>query len=1223
MPPTASPPPATETPAAESVTQRALRTATPFGYRVRRRVRALVNRLLRKPRGVSEGPNLLPLLIRVLACFSKQDGKILEEEIDSSLGFLRHDYPEAVYSELRRQFRQALHEQPDLDATAAKLNNQLTPDRKILLGIQLWDLIGRAGQQQEQVLAFYKFMSGIGMTAQAIDIVYQLNSSEATDGGPFQRGHSPLESLVFGSDPEASDVIFRELASDDRLLIYRYHDLILIKNLCAVQVVVNGRPLAKGSLGRMYEGQRVVVGERVLAYQELIAYFNAKKNVAIPQVYLAINKDDEVSFERARTRDSVLEVRFGLRVQVTALRRVNARLNGVELKSGTKVEAALEDKIVFHNDSELSLVELRRRARALGGRFQLLANKNEYLVSNNPSKLDADDILLSPGTGGDVLLKISCDYELKVGTLEVLQATRAIMVGDLPVRHTMRLADGDLIRIDVGQVLRCNFSERIIEEERNVIRVLDVRDLRHSFRSGETAVDNVSFTVTRGEMVCVMGPSGSGKSTLLRTLAGQNSPNSGEVVLNGRDLYKNLDELRGYISYIPQDDAFDELLTIEENLTLAAALRSPHLSRRERARRIDGKLIELGLNERRNSRVGSAVQKALSGGERKRLNIGLDMIGGADIYLFDEPTSGLSSKDSEHVIDIVKGMSHNKIVLVTIHQPSSKIFQTFNKVVLLDKGGRLVFFGTPTEALNYFAQAENQQQHNVDMAGCASCGSTRPEYIFDVLETPLRDMSGDIIYEENGRGQLVAARRFSPEYWRDKYESFRLLQDVRQVPLKRETSARSTAPLGPHPARRRWWAGVRWRDEWTQFRTLWHRAFFSKLRNRVNLVTTLVEAPLLSALIAMVLRYNETGKYDFAGSYHIPIYLFLAVTVAMFLGLTNSADDIIRDRVVLQRERNLRIRLPYYIAAKMGTLCLFALIQCVLFLLIGDYILQIRGMFWIYLWYTALTTFCGVALGLLISSLVADAKTAVNIVPLILIPQIIMGGALIKYEDMNRNLDFVYTVRKWIANHPGDTKDEGRSKLQVPVICQFMPMRWSYEALVVAQAKFNPLTGRQERLQASIQALADREESLQGIGLSLTEAERDRMDGLKELLARLSGLEASTASEVDEALHQIDDIEQRLPLPEVDVPDHGSGVTAEQLYVNQKITDLVSKAEMEQTDYRNEERKQKELNVFFGVYRYVFHHKTSVHLVNSVVLVGFSLILLGLLHLSLRKELER
>ena len=211
------------------------------------------------------------------------------------------------------------------------------------------------------------------------------------------------------------------------------------------------------------------------------------------------------------------------------------------------------------------------------------------------------------------------------------------------------------------------------------------------------------------------------------------------------------------------------------------------------------------------------MKKALSGGERKRLNIGLDMIGLADIYLFDEPTSGLSSKDSEHVIEIIRSMSHNKIVLVTIHQPSSKIFQMFNKVILLDKGGRLVFFGTPTEALNYFAQAENQQQHGVDMEGCASCGSTRPEFIFDVLETPLRDMSGDIIYEENSRGQLVPARRYSPEFWRDKYESYRLLQDVKAVPLKRETRRpAASAPMGPPPRRGAGSSMIRWRDEWTQ-----------------------------------------------------------------------------------------------------------------------------------------------------------------------------------------------------------------------------------------------------------------------------------------------------------------------------------------------------------------------------------------------------------------------
>src|SRR5207248_1345211 len=256
-------------------------------------------------------------------------------------------------------------------------------------------------------------------------------------------------------------------------------------------------------------------------------------------------------------------------------------------------------------------------------------------------------------------------------------------------------------------------------------------------------------------------------------------------------------------------DAFDEHLTIGENLQFAAAIRSPHLSRRDRMRRLEGKLVELGLSERRDAVVGSAVKKTLSGGERKRLNSGLDMIGSADGYLFD------------------------------------------------------------------------------------------------VLETPLRDLSGDIIYEENNRGQLVPARRYSPEFWRDKYEAFRLIQDVKQVSLRKEP----IAPLPAVPEQKKRRQRIRWHDEWTQLRTLLKRAFISKLRNRANLVITIGVAPVLAFLIASILRYSDSGKYDFASAYHIPTFLFLTLIVAMFLGLTNSADDIIRDRVVLQRERNLSVRL--------------------------------------------------------------------------------------------------------------------------------------------------------------------------------------------------------------------------------------------------------------------------------------------------------------------------
>ncbi len=1178
-------------------------TETTRSSRGKRLVSSALRRLRRRRNAKRESRNLLPLLIQVLAGFSKIDGRIMEEEIDSSLGFLRYDYPEAVYSELRALFQKALNEPQDLSGMAKRLAQELSADRKIMLGVQLYDLISKAGMQQEQVIAYYSFMAQLGMAAQAIDIVYQLNAADSADPSVYQKGTSPLESIVFGHAPTA-DVIVKELGHSERLMAYRYQELVLLKNLSQRPIVVRGRTLAPGEFCRMYPGHRIIMGEQAISYQDLLFYFNAKKNVSLPHVFVSVTPNDEVQLERSRTRDSCLEVQFGLKVRVVSLKRVGASLNGVPLTPGVAVEASLEDRIVFENSNELPLNDLRRRTRAMGGRFQLKASKSEYLVSNNPSLLEEDDILLSPGTTGEVLLKITCDYDRKIGTLEVLQSDRPMMVGETVVRNSASLVDGDIIRIDTGQVLRCDFTERIIEEERNIIRLLEVRDATIVFKNGAVALDGVSLSVSRGEMVCVIGASGSGKSTLLKAICGQTPPTSGTVLLNGQSLYANPESLRPYISYIPQDDAFDEHLTILENLRYAAAIRSPHLSTKDRMRRIDSKLIELGLSERRDSLVGSSVKKYLSGGERKRLNIGLDMISSADVFLFDEPTSGLSSKDSEHVIEIIRGLSHNKIVVVTIHTPTSKIFQMFNKAALLDKGGRLVFFGTPQEMLQYFATAEHQQHFGTELGSCPSCGTTRPEFIFDVLETPLRDLSGDIIYEESSRGQLVPARRYSPDYWRDKYESFRLIQEMRQVSVKQQP-----ANLPPLPKSTK--NPARWRDEWVRFSTILTRVFISKLRNRANLWTTIFEAPLLGALIAFVLRYAEQEHYDFAAAFHIPTYLFLALVVAMFLGLTNSADDIIRDRVVLQRERNLNIHLPYYILSKFVTLSLFAILQCVLFIAIGNSILQIRGMFWPYLWFIGSTATSGVAGGLLISALVNDAKTAANIVPLVLIPQIILGGALIKYEDMNRNLDFLYVLnRDQAARTQTHSIDQGKPRdVDVPLPCQFIPMRWSYEALVDAQAKLNPFTRRQDMLTREIERLARAPQ--------LSENQANRLDDLKETLAILSGLGGRNTAEVDRRLQEIDRVASGAPLDESKFDRRNNKVSAEQLFQNRKINDMLTDAQMKQRDYTT-----KLHNVFFGPEKRLLGRTFDILVFNSLIINGFTVVFLVLLLFSLDRQLK-
>ena len=1174
---------------------------------------------------------MLPVLVQVLAGFTKHDGKVVEEEVESALGFLRNDYPETVYSELTRQFSAALNEQQDLAAMASRLSVELQPERKVMLSVELYDIIARSGKQKVQLDSFLAFVERLGVAAETQHIVQRLTHSAMGDTAPVNSGTSALEILSFGHDANA-DVTLKGLKQGERLLAFRYHDLVLLKNNSGNPVFVRGRPLPPGSFCRIYAGQRVILDEKVLTFQDLAYYFNAKKNIAVTQVYLELSDTDEVQIARARSRDSILEVRFGLKVQVRALKDVDAKFNGVTLRQGTLLNGNLEDRIIFHNDAELLLSDLRRRARALGGRFALKSYKSVYQVSNMTQKLGVDDILLSPGTSGTVLLTIHCDYENRVGRLDVIEADREITVGDriVPVRGTCELKDGDIIRIDAGQGLRCDFSERIIEEERNIISSLELRDLTCHFGGNVKALDGITFTLTRGDIVCVMGGSGSGKSTLLRAIAGRLPPSRGGVFLNGQSLYEKLDDFKRFIAYVPQDDAFDDHLTVEENLRYAASIRSPHLSKRDRVRRVDSRLVELGLAERRGVIVGSAEKKTLSGGERKRLNIGLDMISSADVFLFDEPTSGLSSKDSEHVIEIIRGLAHNKIVLVVIHQPSQRLFQMFNKAILLDRGGKMVFHGTPTEMLAYFSEAAAEEK-GVPPETLA-IEATRPEFAFDIIETPLHDLSGEIILEETGSGQLLPARRFSPDFWRDRYESHRLYQDMRRVPLKPQTtsqihlpsqSSQSSQPDTPKRPPSPPLAKFRAREEWLQFTTLLRRAFLSKLRNAASLIVTLLAPPVLAFVVGWALYFTDKkdvpdGGYIFVHAFHIPTYIFIALLVALFLALMNSVEDIIRDRVILQRERNLNVNIGYYVTAKFLTLCVFSALQCALFVVVGNWILEVRGMFTVYFLWTFLTALSGISLGLLVSAIVPNSKTGAMLVPLILIPQLIFGGALIKYEEMNRDPDLLYSFNRVFGKNRTQENIETDKKLRVPFISRLIATHYSYEALVVAQAKLNPLSSRQTKLDEMIRNLAKS---------SASAAENDRLSDLKDTLAQLSGLEAGSAREIDRRLARIDEIIAGATPSLRDFKTKVLGTTADQLYNNTKINDMVSKAESEQNDYRREYP----INVFFSPEKhhfYWFSNKdtgwtTSVYVRNGLVLVGTSALMLVLLGYILRRQLNR
>jgi hypothetical protein len=301
-----------------------------------------------------------------------------------------------------------------------------------------------------------------------------------------------------------------------------------------------------------------------------------------------------------------------------------------------------------------------------------------------------------------------------------------------------------------------------------------------------------------------------------------------------------------------------------------------------------------------------------------------------------------------------------------------------------------------------------------------------------------------------------------------------------------------------------------------------------------------------------------------------------------------------------------------------------------LFVLVGNKVLEIRGMFWDYFVFMFITAASGTSLGLLISSIVADGKTAANFVPLVLIPQLIFGGALIKYEDMNKNLDMISTFQRWLSAHPEASAAGMRddSALRIPLISRFVATHYSYEALVVAQAKLNPLTSRQDELTRQMDFIVKKRKR--------TDAENARLDDLKDTLALLSGMEAENVDEIEKRLKRVDGVIDGKPLDIGALRSRGNAVTAERLYTNQKVTDLVSKAETEQNDYR----RVRAINTFFSpekharipYYRFHFtsphwelkyrEFRITVFTYATTVLVGTSLALLSLLHYILKRQLR-
>ena len=225
-----------------------------------------------------DGNAMLPVLIEVFAGFSKLDGAVQEDEIESSLGYLRYDYSGTLYADLRRLYFEALQEPQDLAKRASELAEELTLEQKILLCVQLYLLISRSLTDQRMMVEFYLFMTNLGIAAQAIDIVYQLNSGDKPQDEEFaSKSGQPLETLRIGSG-EGCDVLLRSLSADCSVMAYRYQNLLLLKNTGAIPVLVRSRRLPPGDFSRLYPAERVVLEDVTLDFNDLASYFQRQED---------------------------------------------------------------------------------------------------------------------------------------------------------------------------------------------------------------------------------------------------------------------------------------------------------------------------------------------------------------------------------------------------------------------------------------------------------------------------------------------------------------------------------------------------------------------------------------------------------------------------------------------------------------------------------------------------------------------------------------------------------------------------------------------------------------------------------------------------------------------------------------------------------------------------------------------------------------------------------
>ena len=450
-----------------------------------------------------------------------------------------------------------------------------------------------------------------------------------------------------------------------------------------------------------------------------------------------------------------------------------------------------------------------------------------------------------------------------------LEPAGEILVNGAAIVEPRSLADGDLVTL--GEVA-FRFAGGVLAQTWEIgDGPLDANGLVVDLDDGRRILDEVGFYLEPSSLLAIVGPSGSGKSTLVNALTGGSPADEGSVTLGPRNLYAELDELRSSIGMVPQSEVLHYQLTVESALTYAAALRfPPTVDEETRQRRVTEVMNELDIGQRAATRIAD-----LSGGQRKRVSVALELLTTPALLFLDEPTSGLDPGNERELMSLLRGLAtKGRMVVVVTH--STQSLDLCDRLLVLAPGGKLAYYGPPSELDDYFGE-------QADDAGYAR--------LFEELEEGAaidwkRRFRGDPRYEEYVRESLPSPR-----------------------PL---AAGSAVPPPLQSPAR--------------QFRVLARRQLSLIAADRRTTLFLAIQPVVLALLFLLVFHTDVfTTREGFRGVQ----LLWLLVVGVTWMGLASTILEVVKETSIYRRERGVGLSVGAYLGSKAAVFGAISMVQAV------------------------------------------------------------------------------------------------------------------------------------------------------------------------------------------------------------------------------------------------------------------------------------------------------